>query len=268
MLPATHVVHEKRDLAGTGRWVKEDRVQPHVKLPNRIGLKQNEAALAGAQRWLMEAAHPASEQYGQHWTQEEVVEAFRPSADAVDQVLEWISETAGIAKHRITHTDNKAWLAFDAKAEQLETLLHATYYEHHDAADGRVMISCDKYHLPSHIRPHIDYITPGVKGIHVHSDELHKRSWKPEHHGGHGEHGGPFGWQPPKHRPAPHMPKYGNELATCDVAITPACIQALYDFEPLSPYAEVSPNNSMGIFEEGDFYAQEVSFSDGEVRPS
>lgn len=53
------------------------------------------------------------------------------------------------------------------------------------------------------------------------------------------------------------MPKNDSQLATCDVAITPACIQALYQFEPQSPHAKVSPTNSMGIFEDGDFYSQE-----------
>ena len=109
--------------------------------------------------------------------------------------------------------------------------------------------------MPKHIQEHIDYITPGVKGIHVHANELRKRSFKPGHHGGYG---GSSGWQPPKQRPAPHMPKNGSELATCDVAITPACLQALYDFKPLSPHARVSPKNSMGIFEEGDTYSQQV----------
>ncbi|KAK0254176.1 hypothetical protein LTS09_010897 [Friedmanniomyces endolithicus] len=52
------------------------------------------------------------------------------------------------------------------------------------------------------------------------------------------------------------MPWNSNELSTCDVAISPACLRALYHFEPLPPNAKVSPNNSMGIFEEGDFYDQ------------
>lgn len=47
------------------------------------------------------------------------------------------------------------------------------------------------------------------------------------------------------------------ELETCDIAITPACLQALYHFRPQSPHARVSPNNSMGIFEEGDYYSQQ-----------
>lgn len=53
------------------------------------------------------------------------------------------------------------------------------------------------------------------------------------------------------------MPKNDTDLATCDIAITPACIRALYQFEAPNPNAKVSPNNSMGIFEEGDFYSQE-----------
>ncbi|KAK1094090.1 hypothetical protein LTR48_001037 [Friedmanniomyces endolithicus] len=169
--------------------------------------------------------------------------------------MDWISKTASIPKQRITHTDNKAWLAFDASVADLESLLRTEYHEHHDTATGRSMITCDQYHVPAHLVDHIDYITPGIKGVHVHSSTLKKRSWKPGHHGP-GGYGGPPGWQPPKHHPAPYMPWNNSELSTCDVAITPACLRALYHFEPLPPNAEVSPNNSMGIFEEGDFYDQ------------
>jgi len=173
-IPETHVVHEWRD-SSTGRWTKRDRVQPHVKVPVRIGLKQNREALEKASSWLMDVSHPASEKYGQHWTQEEIIEAFRPAQDSVDAVLEWISNAGGIAKHKITHTDNKAWLAFDASIEDMERLLHADFHEHHHESSGRAMISCDQYHVPKHLQGHIDYITPGVKGIFVESKELKKR---------------------------------------------------------------------------------------------
>ncbi|KAK4556381.1 hypothetical protein LTR86_006525 [Recurvomyces mirabilis] len=261
-LPATHVVHERRDVASTGRWIKRDRVASHLKVPVRIGLKQNQDALKSAEAWLMEAAHPASSKYGWHWTSEEVVEAFQPSKDAVDEVLAWVSETAGIAKNRITHTDNKAWLAFDASVSDLEDLLQTEYHEHDHESSGRTMITCDQYHIPSHLSQHIDYITPGVKGIQVHSSELKKRSFRPGKPGqgwggGPGWGGAPGGWQPPKNRPAPHMPNPSTELQTCDQVITPACLQALYHFKPLSPNAQVSPNNSMGIFETGNAYAQQ-----------
>ena len=262
-VPASHILHERRDFTSQSKWLKQDRIQPHIKLPVRIGLKQNKQALAQAQSWLMDVSHPSSPKYAQHWTQDEIIEAFRPADDTVDKVMAWISETAGIPKHRITHTDNKAWLAFDAETHELESLLHTEYHEHHHAASGRSMITCDAYHIPAHLKDHIDYITPGVKGIQIDSAELRKRSWGGNHgghgHGGYGGHGKPpGGWRPPKQGPPPHMPKPGKELETCDVAVTPACLQALYHFEALSPPAEVSANNSMGIFEEGDFYDQEV----------
>jgi tripeptidyl-peptidase-1 len=43
-------------------------------------------------------------------------------------------------------------------------------------------------------------------------------------------------------------------LSTCDQVITPACVAALYQIPVVN--AAVSPNNSLGIFEESDFYAQ------------
>lgn len=39
-IPVSHVVHEKREVAGS-RWVKRDRLDPRTVLPMRIGLKQS-----------------------------------------------------------------------------------------------------------------------------------------------------------------------------------------------------------------------------------
>ena len=173
--------------------------------------------------------------------------------------MQWLTEAGAISKERITHTQNRAWLAFDASTAEIEQLLHTEYHEHEHEASGRSMISCDQYHIPAYLQEHIDYITPGTKGIHVSSSELRKRQWGSGHHGTGGPTwGNPFGWRPPhQHGPPPSMPWHPhNPLATCDIAITPVCLQALYHFLPQDPNAEVSPNNSMGIFEEGDYYSQ------------
>jgi len=60
------------------------------------------------------------------------------------------------------------------------------------------------------------------------------------------------GGRPPKRRP--HHHHISADLAHCDVAITPACIAALYQV-PAGKLA--NPSNAMGIFEEGDYYSQE-----------
>ena len=59
----------------------------------------------------------------------------------------------------------------------------------------------------------------------------------------------------PKHRPPPGPIKLLNELESCDVAITPICIKFLYQVPP--NLRKPNPANSLGIFEEGDYYAQE-----------
>ncbi|CAK4033881.1 aorsin [Lecanosticta acicola] len=208
----------------------------------RIGLKQSN--LDKAHDWLNEVSHPTSSNYGRHWTQEQVIEAFQPSNETLSAVLEWLT-SSGISKSRIKHTENKQWLAFDATVQEAENLLHTTYHEYELDQEGHSMIGCEQYHVPKHLSKHVDFITPGVK-----RSQMRKRGFgKPGL-------GRPFGWKKPFQHPAPDMVHDYNELETCDVAITPACLQALYHFTPPNSQAQVSPNNSMGIFEEGDYYSQ------------
>ena len=80
----------------------------------------------------------------------------------MEAVSAWLIDS-GISSSSITHTANKAWLAFFATASHAEQLLHTEYYEHHDEVTGGIMPACDQYHLPEQIQQHVDYITPGVK---------------------------------------------------------------------------------------------------------
>jgi tripeptidyl-peptidase-1 len=57
----------------------------------------------------------------------------------------------------------------------------------------------------------------------------------------------------PKTRPFAEPVNRGN-LSSCDIAITPKCIQALYQIPPANSSQD---GNSMGLFEEGDYYAGE-----------
>lgn len=199
----------------------------------------------------MDVSHPSSPNYGKHWTAEEVIEAFKPKDETVDEVYGWLVKS-GIPAESITHSDNKAWFAFNAPAHQVERLLHTEYHEYEDARTGGVMPACEKYHVPKKIQEHIDYITPGIKLL-APSDDitdrgyemLQKRQWPP--------HGGPGGppvkppfksWKPDwPHPPGGHNP---HDLSNCDKEITPACVAALYQ---IPPGHLADPSNSMGIFE-------------------
>ncbi|PSR97824.1 putative protease S8 tripeptidyl peptidase I [Coniella lustricola] len=257
-VPHTHAVHERRRVPHPRI---NQRVSADVLLPMRVGLKANAEALRSAEDWLMEVSHPSSPKFGQHWTSAEVIEAFGPSSETIETVAAWLGES-GIAKERITHSDNKGWFAFDATVEEAERLLHTEFFHDGIEEDRGSMVGCNEYHLPKHIQDHVDYITPGVRGTLM---DLHPSSqWKRAAAEG-------------KRATSPSTPRHGKlmpkgaklrnvdvvvgglnlTLDTCDEYVLPECIQALYNFTAPEPNSTVSANNSLGIFEEGDFYAQD-----------
>lgn len=257
-VPQTHVSHEKRHVPHSRI---NKRMAPNAVLPMRIGLRQNSDALQSAEDWLMEVSRPDSPRYGQHWSSDAIIAAFSPSDETVDTVANWLID-AGISKERLTHSGNKAWLAFDATVEEAEKLLHTEYF--HDGIDGEhgSAVGCNEYHLPKHVQSHVDYVTPGLKTtmMDLRPASAKKRSPKSKRSGN----------KKPSSRRRPQSLKFKakpeeaskstnttSELANCDELITPACIRALYHFDAPSPNATVSANNSLGIFEESDYYAQE-----------
>ncbi|KAL1966448.1 hypothetical protein VTN77DRAFT_4590 [Rasamsonia byssochlamydoides] len=245
--PAFHVVHEKRD-STPSRWLNLGRVKPESNHVVRVGLKQRN--LDKAHDYLMDVSHPDSPNYGKHWTAQQVIETFAPSEETVSSVREWLN-AAGIADSRITHTENKGWLAFVATGKEMENLLHTEFYQYKDKQSGNKVVACEQYHVPQQIQEHIDYINPGIRlaalskrgASHAKRGVSVKRSANRALHDS----------RVPKRRPLPgKTPSPG--LDNCDKEITPECIKALYQIPPAT---KAHPNNSLGIFEEGDYYAQE-----------
>ncbi|KAL5374438.1 hypothetical protein DPSP01_011967 [Paraphaeosphaeria sporulosa] len=245
VISSDHVIHEKRATLGNF----DRRLEPHVRLPMRIGLKTNKVARDSAEKWLMDVSHPRSTRYGKHWTQEEVVAAFAPSKNTVDAVTDWLVESGGIERARITRTKNKAWVAFDATVEEAERMFITEYFE---LDDGEMkIVSCDQYHLPSHLLEHVDYVTPGVKGLHLKTSNIEisekvpsKRDSKKAFRRGISE---------------ASLPSQRNtsSLDTCDQMITHECIRALYNIPFPDQKADVNPNNTMGIYLLSSAYAQQ-----------
>ncbi|OKL59359.1 Aorsin [Talaromyces atroroseus] len=239
--PQSHVVHEKRSSAPS-KWVNVGRVDPMHNVVVRIGLKQSN--LHRGYEYLMDVSHPESPNFGKHWTPEQVVKAFAPSDDTVAQVRAWLTN-AGIDESRVLHTENQGWLAFPATAAEAEALLHTEYYHYEHEVLGTKALACEQYHVPQAIQEHIDYINPGI-GLPVTTKE------KPAYGKRATKRSSKF-TRPRKFRSVEDW--FGSDLANCDVQITPDCVAALYEIPPANQ--NVNPNNSLGIFEEGDYYAQE-----------
>jgi len=175
-----------------------------------------------------------------------VVEAFRPSQQTEDEVRNWLINS-GIPAQRITHTDNKAWFAFFATAAEAENLMFAEFHEFEDSVTGGVIPACDQYHVPKHIRQHIDYISPGIKLMAPVESHREKRAAAMAAAGIESR-----SVHLQKHKTVPSVNP--NDLSTCDQLITPACVAALYKIPPGTSKIR---GNSLGIFEsELQFYAQ------------
>lgn len=69
---------------------------------------------------------------------------FAPVQKTVDAVKSWLIDF-GIDPKRITHSDNKGWLAFDATTAEAEGLLHAEYHTYEHATEGHVTSACERY---------------------------------------------------------------------------------------------------------------------------
>lgn len=122
------------------------------------------------------------------------------------------------------------------------------------------MPACNAYHVPRKVQPLIDYITPGIKLL-APTDELTEQGRQLLEKRGHpaSPGSGRFPGKPApkpatKWRPSPagyslspHGGYNQSDLSTCDIAITPACVAALYQIPPAPKH--VDPSNTMGIFE-------------------
>ncbi|TVY94049.1 Aorsin [Lachnellula willkommii] len=245
-VPAHVEVHERRQSLSP-RWSKRDRVESHKVLQMRVGLAQTN--LDNGYEHLMDVSNPASPNFGKHWSSERVINTFRPSKQTEDEVKEWLVKS-GIPAKRITHSDNKGWFAFFATTEEAEKLLHTTYHEYEDSVTGGVMPACEEYHIPQNIRKHIDYVTPGIKllaPVESHASKKRDAALASKGLAKRNLHGVLKVENPPYTDP--------NDLDTCDVAITPACVAALYK---IPPSISCHPDNSIGIFEsELQFYTQQ-----------
>jgi tripeptidyl-peptidase-1 len=189
---------------------------------------------------------------------------FAPEEKTVINIMNWLT-SFGIHGSRIVHSENKGWIAADVTVEEAESLLLAEFYEHEHKYSPKVRVGCDKYkipftfrdillkytryHVPEHLQPHIDYITPGIK-----LTPVVKRTVKAKR-------GTPYAVKAPIHveieesqiisAAAAALPP---ALQNCSTNITPACLKALYGI-PDAPAAV--PGNSVGLYQQGSYFAKE-----------
>ncbi|KAL9021903.1 MAG: hypothetical protein Q9185_000917 [Variospora sp. 1 TL-2023] len=246
-------------------------------LPMKIALTQSN--LDHAEEFLMDVSHPDSPNFGKHWTHEQIANKFAPSSESVNIVKEWLA-SSGIAPERISRSQSLGWLKFDATVAEAESLLKTEYhlYKH---STGKPHVACSSYHIPNHIRSHVDFITPTVhfdaKVPQAVAQPVEKRAPTTTAAAGHPVKtkaalgiGAPSSGSLPKEGARINIQGLIDELENCNRFITPNCLRALYLFPP---GLTANPENSYGIVEyspqaylQGDLDLFFANFSKNQVQ--
>lgn len=250
-----HEIHEQRDVVPPG-WTRGSRLDRRTILPVRIALKQRN--LDNLHDYLVQVSDPASPNYGQHWTPEQIRTTLAPSPDTLKAVTDWL-HGSGIDRNRMDQNSGSGgWIRFDATVEEAEALFQTQYHSwtYPQANDGASHPSvAEAYSLPSHIRPHIDFITPTL-----HFDTKLKRTKRGEDEKdnvlikrNHGSTkikiGAPNAPSLPKYDPGVHPINIIGELSQYDEYITPDCLRTLYGLPVLPALTPTNSKNSLGIVE-------------------
>ena len=271
-----HVLHEKRDRLPPG-WEQHEKLQGSEVLPMKIALTQSN--LDKAEEYLMEVSHPDSPNFGKHWTHEEIANKFAPSHDTVQAVTSWLT-ASGISPERISRSQSLGWLKFDATVEEAESLLKTEYYVYKHRT-GKQHVSCSSYHVPEHVTPHVDFITPtvhfdakipqaAIKNVDKRASATTAAAGPPvKTHAALGI-GSPNSGSLPKKGTNIDIKGIIDELKNCNTLITPNCLRALYLFPP---GLTANPKNSYGIVEytpqaylQGDLDLFFANFSKNQVQ--
>jgi tripeptidyl-peptidase-1 len=207
---STKLIHEKRDVA-PGQWTKVSRAEATTSLTLRIGLKQRN--LERADEFISAIARPDSETYGQHWSPQQVIDAFAPSDEAITETEKWLL-AVGVASDRIAKTSGRNWIKITTTVSEAESLLDTTYNVYEDDR-GTQLVACESYSVPAAIQGHIDLVAPTIqfdeREAIVTTRRLKQR----------GDSNGP------KFKKLPHTHFDADSLKNCSELTTPACLRAL-----------------------------------------
>ncbi|KAH0829150.1 peptidase S8/S53 domain-containing protein [Lanmaoa asiatica] len=227
-------VHEKRNHLPPG-WSLARHHDATSIIPLRFALKQRNIEDIG--NYLHAVSHPKYPNYGNHWTAGDIARTFAPSDETIDTVRNWLIASR-IEEERIGLGRAKGWIQVDVTAEEAEQLMNTEYnvYTH---MSGTEHVACEVYHLPEHVQPHVDFVTPSV-----HFDAKLTRRSGGETTSPARDIGQPGVGITPK--TAGTVSGIIGELEQCNEYITPICLRTLYGlfYEPIA-----TDKNSYGVVE-------------------
>ncbi|KAI0054617.1 family S53 protease [Artomyces pyxidatus] len=208
-------LHESRDSVPNG-FTRNGPAPGDTPLPLRLALKQNN--IEGLQDVLMDISTPSSANYGQHLSLEEVNEYVAPKPETVAAVNAWLSENGLAAK---TLSPPGDWLGFQTTVAQAKELFGADFSMFTHDATGETTVRTLAYSIPASLQGRLDLVHPTI----TFPNPLASKK--------------PASVTPGRLRTSSSNVTSAAAPASCNTAITPACVQALYGI-PTTPATQSS----------------------------
>ncbi|KAJ6544652.1 family S53 protease [Mycena vulgaris] len=170
--------------------------------------------IAGLKKALLDISDPSSPNYGNHLTKAEVNAFVAPSHRAVAAVHAWLSSHRLVAKPM---SSAGHWLSVSVPVSKANSMMSANYETFKHVASGKTYARTLSFSLPAEVAEFIDHIHPTTGFNNPHSR-------------------GPILSTP---QVASAAGSSNGTAASCAAAITPACLQSLYNI-PTTPATQSS----------------------------
>lgn len=181
----------------------------------------------------MEVSTPGHPRYGKHLKRDELKDLIKPRAESVDAVLSWL-EQSGVEARDIQNDGE--WINFYAPVKRAEMMMGTSFKTYQSEVRRDVQrIRALSYSVPNKVRSHIDLIQPTTRFGQIRA-ERNQVLYQDE---------------------APFSINAVN--ASCNNAITPACLADLYNFADYK--VNPSVNVTIGVNGFLEQYARHADFA-------
>jgi tripeptidyl-peptidase-1 len=144
-------------------WDRQSRAAGEAPIELTFALKQQN--LEKLEEIFLAVSDPASAQYGQHLTHDEVSELVAPRDSDVQAVMGWL-RGQGVQDSAIRASKNSDFIHVVTNVEKAEQLLNGRYheYKHFGGASSALRMESDPV-LPDHVSSILDFVSPTVQQL-------------------------------------------------------------------------------------------------------
>ncbi|KAK1238142.1 hypothetical protein MKX08_002721 [Trichoderma sp. CBMAI-0020] len=181
---------------------------------------------------LLKISDPTSREYGQHWSAQQVAEAFAPSKQNLKIVTDWLSNE-GIVPARLSPSHARGHFLIRSTLGEAERIFNVTC----SYKSGQMnKLKCTDYSIPKSVSHLVDYITVDSLSTSRPVQEISKTKRRAAL----GTHS--------RNRMQDNIELSDNASVNCSLYTVPSCLREFYNIPPNTDIT-VNTSNTFGIYE-------------------